>query len=290
MIGLFFFATSAVLWSHIQNDQRFFCRGSKPTFLGQYLYGFNHSSGFVFLCLFPTTFIMTSLQTMTSKRSLPPKNAIVRAGELLYSLIQPQRSIFFQVSSSSGRLPPSEATGFHFFDLSQIEKTVEIPQIEYVAPRNATHAGWFSLIQIQMVDLTKCNSESDPKQCGSSFLDLSVQCLRFSEWAKCGISAAFCRSCAYGSKNLLPPKLLLPKICGVQCQQSLDVSTKASWDSLNIKRWRFCGSISKDNHVHIPVQKTRHVHVHVPVERPVEVGYWVGYWDDFDIFLGTPLY
>ena len=84
---------------------------------------------------------MTSLQTMTSKRSLPPKNAIVRAGELLYSLIQPQRSIFFQVSSSSGRLPPSEATGFHFFDLSQIEKTVEIPQIEYVAPRNATHAG-----------------------------------------------------------------------------------------------------------------------------------------------------
>ena len=211
-------------------------------------------------------------------------------GELLYSLIQPQRSIFFQVSSSSGRLPPSEATGFHFFDLSQIEKTVEIPQIEYVAPRNATHAGWFSLIQIQMVDLTKCNSESDPKQCGSSFLDLSVQCLRFSEWAKCGISAAFCRSCAYGSKNLLPPKLLLPKICGVQCQQSLDVSTKAPWDSLNIKRWRFCGSISKDNHVHIPVQKTRHVHVHVPVERPVEVGYWVGYWDDFDIFLGTPLY
>jgi hypothetical protein len=31
-----------------------------------------------------------------------------------------------------------------------------------VAPRNATHAGWFSLIQIEMVDLTKCNSESDP--------------------------------------------------------------------------------------------------------------------------------
>lgn len=27
----------------------------------------------------------------------------------------------------------------------------------------------------------------------------------------------------------------------------------------------------KDNHVHIPVQKQRHVPVHIPVERPVEV-------------------
>jgi hypothetical protein len=138
MIGLVFFATSAVLWSHIQND-RFVCRGSKATFLGQYLHGFNHSSGFVFLCSFPMTFITTSLQ-MTSKRSLPPKNAIVRAGELLYSLIQPQRSTFFQVSSSSGRLPHLKRLVFTP-DLSQIEKTVEIPQIEFVAPRNATHAG-----------------------------------------------------------------------------------------------------------------------------------------------------
>ena len=29
-------------------------------------------------------------------------------------------------------------------------------------------------------------------------------------------------------------------------------------------------NLSKDNHVHIPVQKHRHVPVHVPVEKPVE--------------------
>ena len=29
--------------------------------------------------------------------------------------------------------------------------------------------------------------------------------------------------------------------------------------------------ILEDNHVHIPVQKHRHVPVHVPVEKPVEV-------------------
>ena len=27
----------------------------------------------------------------------------------------------------------------------------------------------------------------------------------------------------------------------------------------------------KDNHVHIPIQKQRHVPVHIPVERPMEV-------------------
>ena len=34
---------------------------------------------------------------------------------------------------------------------------------------------------------------------------------------------------------------------------------------------RFLHQIAKDNHVHIPVQKQRHVPVHVPVERPIEV-------------------